>query len=285
MKKKHIMKNSNQENPELRSNADKGKNTNQKHKTNRIPSIKSIFSNPKLYYRFFILLFIVAVIVIRFFLPVKTIVVTGGDDGSHISENIDNDNSEDGNSGSASVDDSSSSNNSDNPPQNGEAVSKTKEVKEDADLRTNANYASLLKCGVTKVTDGDTIHADGGVGCPSERIRLIGVDTPETVSVSKPVQCYGPEASEYTNQLLGQAVYIEGDNSQGDLDIYGRPLRYIYTSAGENWNMKLILEGYGKEYTFHTAYKYQSQFKLAQQIAQNNGNGLWSQSNCNGVTE
>lgn len=131
---------------------------------------------------------------------------------------------------------------------------------------------------VTKVVDGDTVYVSG----IDTRIRLIGVNTPETVSPSKPVQCFGPEASDYLkNLLLGKKVGLESDEASGDTDIYGRPLRYVYYN-GENINQKLILEGYGKEADYGSEYKYSSEFKASQQDAISNNRGLWSPVTCNG---
>ena len=80
---------------------------------------------------------------------------------------------------------------------------------------------------VTKVVDGDTIAVlmDG----KKVTIRLIGMDTPETVDPRKPVQCFGIEASDKAKELLtGQAVEIEQDDSQDTYDKYGRLLAYVY---------------------------------------------------------
>lgn len=133
---------------------------------------------------------------------------------------------------------------------------------------------------VTKVVDGDTIKVDGN----DVRIRLIGVNTPETVSSSKPVECYGPEASSYlSNLILGKYVGLESDSNVGDTDVYNRPLRYVYYQ-GENLSYKLILNGYGKEASYGNDYKYRSSFVAAESDARNNGRGLWMRNGCNGAT-
>ncbi len=131
---------------------------------------------------------------------------------------------------------------------------------------------------VTKVVDGDTIYVAG----IETRIRLIGVNTPETNNPSKPVQCYGPEASSYlTSLLLGKNVGLESDAASGEIDPYGRPLRYVYYN-GENVNQKLIMEGYGKEADYGSEYKYRLQFVESEKYAFINGKGLWSLSTCGG---
>jgi endonuclease YncB( thermonuclease family) len=127
---------------------------------------------------------------------------------------------------------------------------------------------------VDRVVDGDTVDVviDGKI----ERLRLIGIDTPETVHPSKPVECFGVEASNKAKELLsGQRVELEVDDSQGDRDKYGRLLRYVFLEDGTNFNELMIAQGYAYEYTYDGAYKYQSLFKNAQQSAKQSGRGLW----------
>lgn len=132
---------------------------------------------------------------------------------------------------------------------------------------------------VTKVIDGDTIDIDlNGV---STRIRLIGVDTPESVDPRKPVQCFAKEASNFTKDTLeGKLVYLEEDKSQGNKDKYNRLLRYIFLEDGTNLNQVLIEKGYANEYTYNVPYKYQKEFKDAQKFAQDYKQGLWADDMC-----
>ena len=128
---------------------------------------------------------------------------------------------------------------------------------------------------VVKVVDGDTlsINLDGA----NTTIRLIGVDTPETVDPRKPVQCFGVEASNKAKELLvGKKVRLEMDSSQGNYDKYSRLLAYVYLEDGTLINKKLIQDGYGHEYTYNTPYKYQTEFRKAEQYAQSNKLGLWA---------
>ena len=110
---------------------------------------------------------------------------------------------------------------------------------------------------------------------------MIGVDTPETLDPRKPVGCYGPEASAETKRLLeGKQVTLEADLSQGDRDKYGRLLRYVYlvgtdTSFSTHLNLYLIEQGFGREYTYDKAYKYQDDFIAAQRDAGKYKRGLW----------
>ena len=120
------------------------------------------------------------------------------------------------------------------------------------------------------MSDGDTLYVD----CLPQRIRMIGVDTPESTNKH---QCYGNEASNRTDSLLGQKVYLETDEVSGDTDTYGRYLRYIYLADGTNYNMLLIEEGYGMNYVFGgQTTKYGSKFKEAENAARSAGRGLWS---------
>lgn len=80
---------------------------------------------------------------------------------------------------------------------------------------------------ILKVVDGDTLTLD--VNGRSIVIRLIGVNTPETVDPRKLVECFGKEASQRAHELLdGKRVYIEKDSSQGEYDKYNRTLAYVF---------------------------------------------------------
>lgn len=132
---------------------------------------------------------------------------------------------------------------------------------------------------VTKVVDGDTLTISK-YG-KSVALRLIGIDTPETVHPSKPVECFGAEASNKAKSLLsGKYITLETDPTQGELDKYDRMLAYIYLPDGTMFNKYMIEKGYAYEYTYGTPYKYQSQFKQAQKSAQENKRGLWADGVC-----
>lgn len=133
---------------------------------------------------------------------------------------------------------------------------------------------------VISVTDGDTIRVNyNGRSTP---VRMIGIDTPETVHPNKPVECYGPESSEYARRhLSNKSVQLEFDNSQGMTDKYGRLLAYVYVD-GVSYNFHAIKGGYAYEYTYNSAYKYQKEFMFAESEAESENRGLWSPSTCNG---
>lgn len=136
---------------------------------------------------------------------------------------------------------------------------------------------------VVSVVDGDTLKVS--INGATETIRLIGINTPETVDPRKPVECFGKEASNKAKSVLtGKNVLIETDVSQGDRDKYGRLLAYVFLENGTNFNKMMISGGYAYEYTYNTPYKYQSEFKTAEADARNNKVGLWADGVCDTQT-
>ena len=137
---------------------------------------------------------------------------------------------------------------------------------------------------VTSVVDGDTIYAE--IDGEEVSIRLIGVDTPETVHPSKPVECFGKEASKITTEkLLNKEIKLEADESQGDKDKYDRLLRYVILKDGTNFNKWLIENGYAFEYTYDTPYEYQLDFMDAEIDAEIEEKGLWAEGACDADEE
>lgn len=150
--------------------------------------------------------------------------------------------------------------------------------------------SGLERAVVTSVVDGDTLDvtlnpsAGSGSSGRTRRIRLIGVDTPETTHPSRPVECFGREAARFLTELAdGQTVLLESDASQGDRDRYNRLLRFVWLPDGRLINYEIIAQGYGFEYTFRTPYRYQEQFKAAQRAAREAQAGLWAPDACNAV--
>ena len=127
---------------------------------------------------------------------------------------------------------------------------------------------------VIKVTDGDTIQVL--VKEEKVKVRIIGIDTPEIVSTTKPVQCYGPESSAFADDVLsGTSVYLEYDESQGVLDRYGRTLAHVWTEHKKLYAADAILLGYGIEKTYGDEYKYREMFIDNQSEAREQLAGLW----------
>ena len=135
---------------------------------------------------------------------------------------------------------------------------------------------------VVKIVDGDTI--DVQLNGKVERIRFIGINTPETVDPRKPVECFGIEASNKAKTILtGKNVILENDPAQGERDKYNRLLRYVFLEDGTNFNLLMVQDGYAYEYTYDGPYKYQTKFKQAQKYAEDNKLGLWGKL-CEGQT-
>ena len=135
---------------------------------------------------------------------------------------------------------------------------------------------------VTRVVDGDTVRVliDG----QDTSVRLIGIDTPETVAPNRPVECAGPEASVYAEQLMsGQEVFLELDATQGAYDNYGRVLAYVWVADSRQdagavmVNLAQVQAGLAEEYTYDDPYKYQQLFQDAEQQAQDDLLGQWGQ--------
>ncbi len=121
---------------------------------------------------------------------------------------------------------------------------------------------------VVRVVDGDTIEIEDG-----ERVRYIGVNTPESVDPRRKVQCFGKEASAYNKGLVeGKRVRLEPDVE--DRDRYGRLLRYVW--LGDTMiNEQLVADGYAQIMTFPPNVKYAERFREAQTEAREAKRGLW----------
>jgi len=132
-----------------------------------------------------------------------------------------------------------------------------------------------------RVVDGDTIevHLNG----KKEKIRIIGIDTPEVVDPRVAPECMGKEASEKAKQIFGSqtSLTLEKDPTQQDRDRYNRLLRYVWLNDGTTDYGRLIISlGYASEYTYDLPYRYQSLYKEEQQKAQELKVGLWIDGVC-----
>ncbi len=125
---------------------------------------------------------------------------------------------------------------------------------------------------VTRVVDGDTIVVrDGGADV---RVRLIGVDTPESVKPGTPVECFAIAASNFTkSRLTGVRVRLEYDVDR--FDRYGRTLAYVWV-GGALFNEDLVAEGYAAVETVPPDVRYADRFLAAQRDARLHDRGLWS---------
>ena len=145
-------------------------------------------------------------------------------------------------------------------------------LRQKVDLTLEQNQPGLYH--ISQFVDGDTIEID--MNGHTENVRFIGVDTPETHDPRKPVQCYGPQASDFTQNTIGQdKVRLEADPLNTDRDRYNRLLRYVYLKDGRMLNQLLIEQGYGFYYPYFPFSK-KASFEEAQTKAQAQKLGLWA---------
>lgn len=155
------------------------------------------------------------------------------------------------------------------------------------DSFSKETLANFTQAKITSVTDGDTVTAQAG--SKSYKVRLIGVDTPETVHPSIPVSFYGKEASNFTKEnLTGRYVYLEKDVSETDK--YYRSLRYVWLKLPENlaypsfedvrdkmFNGILLRDGYATLATFPPDVKYLDHFRKIAKTASLKEIGLYNE--------
>jgi micrococcal nuclease len=131
---------------------------------------------------------------------------------------------------------------------------------------------SKIKAKVLRVVDGDTLLVELPNRTQS-KMRLIGVNTPETVKPQHPAEPYGKEASNYTKKrLTGATVTLEFD--VGVKDRYGRLLAYVWIGK-ELYNETLVKDGYARVMTIQPNVKYQDVFIRAEREARKSHKGLW----------
>ena len=150
-----------------------------------------------------------------------------------------------------------------------------------ATYNSNVPLPSQIEAHVVKVVDGDTIKIKQADSSEVTTVRLIGINTPESVDPRVSVQCFGKEASHFMESLVfDKDVVVKGDPTQGDKDKYGRTLGYVYLSDGEFVNLIMISSGYAFEYTYNIPYEFRQEFKDAENKARTSGIGLWDKSKC-----
>ncbi|HEY0520500.1 MAG TPA: thermonuclease family protein [Ilumatobacteraceae bacterium] len=125
------------------------------------------------------------------------------------------------------------------------------------------------------VVDGDTIDVD--IGGHRERVRLIGIDTPETKKPNTPIQCFGPEATKFTKSLLPHDTPLHLERDVVARDDFGRMLAYVYLAAdGTFVNMSIISHGFARVLTIRPNAAHADEFVAAAQAAQTADIGLWA---------
>ncbi len=136
----------------------------------------------------------------------------------------------------------------------------------------NSKQSDLVR--VARIVDGDTIELENG-----EKVRYIGINTPESVKTNTPIQCMAKEASARNKELVeGKLIRLEKDVS--DRDRYGRLLRYIYLEDGTFVNDILVREGYARALTFPPDVAFAENFKQSEREAREAQRGLWTQDAC-----
>jgi micrococcal nuclease len=144
---------------------------------------------------------------------------------------------------------------------------------------------------IVRVVDGDTVRVvidevlDGpGAGESTVGneypVRLIGIDTPESVRPGTPVECFGREASDAAKALLGgEDVRLVKDVE--NVDQYDRLLRYVYI-GDEMANARLVVNGYATAYTYPPNVRHADLFVQLEREARENESGLWAPDTCDG---
>jgi micrococcal nuclease len=127
---------------------------------------------------------------------------------------------------------------------------------------------------VLKVIDGDTVDID--IKGNTERVRLIGVNTPETKHPTKPIECFGPEASAYLTQLLPKGTHVRIERDIEARDRYGRMLLYLYRESDNLFiNLDLVSHGYGIPMSIEPNTFHRNDFVHAAALAETTNVGLW----------
>jgi micrococcal nuclease len=129
---------------------------------------------------------------------------------------------------------------------------------------------------VQRVVDRDTLLLGTG-----ERVRLIGVNTPETVHPQKPVEAFGKEASAFTKRMVeGKLVRLEFDpvssRRNDGKDRYSRTLAYVFLQDGTHLNVEIIRQGYGFAVSSSPPLKYRNEFRQLEGEAREQRRGLWA---------
>jgi micrococcal nuclease len=169
-----------------------------------------------------------------------------------------------------------------NPPVSGVVSAKDSPVYrvnvENLSSYRQADTDKMLRGRVTRHIDGDTVHITlknppQGLN-RVEKIRMIGVDTPETVHPVKEVEYFGKEASDFTKRsLLDKDVLLALDWDMRDK--YGRLLAYIYLPDGSCHNAELVRQGYANAYTLFP-FQFLEEFRALEREARAAKSGLWA---------
>lgn len=140
--------------------------------------------------------------------------------------------------------------------------------------RGAADHADLLET-VIRAVDGDTF-----VLSESGRVRLVGIDAPESVKPGTPVECHGKKAAAAATELEGKRVRVETDEVAGTRDIYGRKLVYLWYETDGDWdlyNLVAVRTGNARAYAHQDQrHAYRVELEAAELAAKNENLGLWA---------
>jgi micrococcal nuclease len=127
---------------------------------------------------------------------------------------------------------------------------------------------------VSKITDGDTIHVEIGGG--DETVRLIGIDTPESVDPRTPVECFGKEAAAHLAELIPVGTEVRLVRDVEARDRYDRLLAYVYRHRDDLFvNLQMARDGFADVLTFPPNVAHTDEFVDAVREAREAGRGLW----------
>ena len=128
---------------------------------------------------------------------------------------------------------------------------------------------------VAHVVDGDTIDVE--IGGRTERVRLTGIDTPETKKPNSPVECWGPEASAFTESLLPVGTVVRIERDIVGRDDYGRLLGYVYLVDRSDLfvNLEIVEQGFARPLTIEPNSTFASEFAAAARRAECSDRGMW----------
>jgi len=146
-----------------------------------------------------------------------------------------------------------------------------------------ASSAPGVAARVTRVVDGDTLKAS--VAGRTETVRVIGIDTPESVMPGTPIECFALRAAAEARRLLpaGAAIRLESDPTQARRDRYGRLLAHVWLADGTLYAERMIRGGFGIHYIYGGVPSiYARRLAAAEDAARAALRGLWSPTTCAG---
>ncbi|MEO8364398.1 MAG: thermonuclease family protein [Ilumatobacteraceae bacterium] len=138
------------------------------------------------------------------------------------------------------------------------------------------NAAEVQVGIVVDVIDGDTV--DLTIAGHRKRVRLIGIDTPETKHPEKPVQCFGPQATRFTESLLADGTEVRIERDVEARDTYDRLLVYLFRTSDNLFvNLQIVQQGFARVLTIEPNTTYMGEFVTAARDARDNNRGLWQE--------